>query len=124
MKLLLDQGLPRGAAVILREAGFDAVHTGEIEMARAGDQEILARAAGERRVVVTLDSDFSMLLALSGAQGPSVIHLRLQGLTGSMAASLIWSVVKEYAAALDQGVVVSLGEEGALRLRKLPIIRG
>jgi len=29
MKLLLDQGTPRSAAVILRRAGFDAVHTGE-----------------------------------------------------------------------------------------------
>ena len=41
MKLLLDQGLPRSAAGLLRNAGFDAVHTGEIGLARAEDAVIL-----------------------------------------------------------------------------------
>ena len=43
MKLLLDQGLPRSAAELLRAAGIDAVHTGEIGCATAEDAEILAR---------------------------------------------------------------------------------
>jgi predicted nuclease of predicted toxin-antitoxin system len=30
MKLLLDQGLPRTAAELLRTAGVDAIHVGEI----------------------------------------------------------------------------------------------
>ncbi|CAN5821464.1 hypothetical protein BH20ACI3_BH20ACI3_27630 [soil metagenome] len=42
MKLLLDQGLPRSSAAILREAGFDAVHTGEISLQRVGfDDQII-----------------------------------------------------------------------------------
>ncbi len=44
MKLLLDQGLPRSSAAILREAGFDAVHTGEISLATAEDELILQRS--------------------------------------------------------------------------------
>jgi len=39
MKLLLDQGIPRSAATILRRASFDAVHTGEIGLAEAEDSE-------------------------------------------------------------------------------------
>ena len=35
MKLLLDQGLPRSAAALLRDTGIDAVHTGEIGYAVA-----------------------------------------------------------------------------------------
>ena len=44
MKLLLDQGLPRSAAALLRNAGFDTVHTGEIGLARAEDAVILDEA--------------------------------------------------------------------------------
>ena len=58
MKLLLDQGLPRTAAELLRTAGVDALHVGEIGYATAGDATILQIAQDEQRVVVTLDADF------------------------------------------------------------------
>ena len=53
MKLLLDQGLPRSAAGLLRQEGLDAVHTGECGLSVASDYEILAagrtRPQGEGR---------------------------------------------------------------------------
>ncbi len=54
-RILLDQGLPATAVMILREDGWDAVHTREIEMHEASDLDILAYAARESRVVITLD---------------------------------------------------------------------
>ena len=45
-------------------------------MQRSLDEEILAYAARHDRVVVTHDSDFSRLLAMTAAMGPSVIHVR------------------------------------------------
>ncbi len=66
MKILLDQGLPRSAADALREVGVDAVHVGDIGMAAALDEQILARAHAEERVVVTLDADFHA----SGGRAP------------------------------------------------------
>jgi len=45
MKLLLDQGLPRSAALLLRAAGLDADHVGERGYATAADSAILALAA-------------------------------------------------------------------------------
>jgi predicted nuclease of predicted toxin-antitoxin system len=45
MKLLLDEGLPRSAAQILRESGIDAVHAGESGLATASDVDILAFAS-------------------------------------------------------------------------------
>jgi predicted nuclease of predicted toxin-antitoxin system len=37
MKLLLDQGLPRSAAVLLTRAGHDTVHVGDIGLGEADD---------------------------------------------------------------------------------------
>jgi predicted nuclease of predicted toxin-antitoxin system len=57
MRFLLDQGLPRSAAGLLRARHFDAVHAGEIGLAFAADLEILSRGREERRVIVTLRAD-------------------------------------------------------------------
>ncbi len=46
MKLLLDQGLPRSAASLLREAEIDTVHTGEIGYATAEDAMIMDACFG------------------------------------------------------------------------------
>ncbi len=43
MKLLRDQGLPLSAAALLRDAGIDTVHVGEIGMAEAEDADIIQR---------------------------------------------------------------------------------
>ena len=68
MKLLLDQGLPRSTAELLREKGLDAVHTGECGLAVASDDAILAAGRTQGRTVVTLDSDFHAILALEEAE--------------------------------------------------------
>jgi len=80
MKLILDQGTPRSAASLLREVGFDAVHTGEIGLAEAEDAVIIQQAALEERVVVTLDADFHSLLALAQTRRPSIVRIRIEGL--------------------------------------------
>jgi predicted nuclease of predicted toxin-antitoxin system len=49
----LDQGLPRTTAGRLRERGLDAVHTGEVGLASASDEEILAFARESQRIVTT-----------------------------------------------------------------------
>ncbi len=80
MRLLLDQGLPRSAARFLREAGIDTVHVGEIGYSTAHDATILQRGQDEGRTVVTLDTDFHVILAISRATSPSIIRLRIEGL--------------------------------------------
>ena len=66
MKLLLDQGVPRSAAALLRADGLDAVHTGEVGMATAEDAAILDRGRAEDRLIVTLDADFHRILCAVG----------------------------------------------------------
>ena len=118
--LVLDQGLPRDAAAILRQAGHDCVHAGEIGMAKAEDREIIAWARQHRRTVVTLDADFHSELAASGALSPSVIRLRLQGMDAPAVARLVQTIVRKYGGALIRGCVISVTPK-KIRLRWLPV---
>jgi predicted nuclease of predicted toxin-antitoxin system len=119
MKLLLDQGLPRSAARLLREAGIDTVHVGEIGYSTADDTTILTRGRDEGRIVITFDADFHALLALSRATTPSVI--RIEGLYGQEAANLIQAVLARCGEDLKQGAVVTV-QPGRIRVRHLPLL--
>jgi len=121
VKLLLDQGLPRSAATLLREQGFDTVHVGDVEMWAAEDVEILALARLQNRVIVTLDADFHALLALSGAQFPSVIRIRIEGLKAGALVALLSQVLVEWGNSLELGAVVTVNKE-RMRMRRLPLI--
>ena len=120
MKLLLDQGTPRSAALMLRNAGFDAVHTGEIGMAEAEDAEIIRRAAYEDRVVVTLDADFHTHLALMEAFKPSVIRIRIEGLRAEEFSLLLQKILHRCADDLRVGALISVNDV-QIRVRRLPI---
>lgn len=120
MKLLLDQGLPRSAAILLREGGIDTLHVGEIGLAATTDNEILQRGRQEGRAVVTLDADFHSLLAFSKAVSPSVIRIRIEGLTGPMAANVIREAALRSKEDLENGALVTV-QPGRIRIRRLPL---
>lgn len=120
MKLLLDQGLPRTAAALLRERGIDTVHTGEIGLATAEDAEILQLAAAQGRAVVTLDSDFHALLAHTGSRSPSVIRIRIERLRAQATAELLIRVVSDWQGDLEAGAVLTV-QPGRIRFRRLPL---
>ena len=120
MKLLLDQGTPRSAAHLLRQAGHNAVHTGEIGMAEADDGEILKRASDEQRVIITLDADFHQHLALSQARSPSVIRIRIEGLRAEAFSEMAENVIRQCEDDLKTGAVISVTDL-KIRVRHLPI---
>ncbi len=121
MKLLLDQGLPRSVAGLLRDVGIDTVHIGEIGFATAEDAAILERARNEGRIIVTLDSDFHTLLAWSGASAPSVIRIRIEGLRARPTANLLRKLLPEWVDELNQGAMLTV-QPGRVRMHKLPIL--
>jgi predicted nuclease of predicted toxin-antitoxin system len=121
MKLLLDQGLPRSAASLLRAASVDSVHVGEIDMSAASDSAILVQGQAEQRVVVTLDADFHALLALSGATAPSVIRIRREGLKAVGLVTLLEKVIEAWGEELALGAVVTV-DENRSRMRRLPLL--
>ena len=119
-RILFDQGMPLTAALILRGLGWDAVHVRELGMHEAADTEILAYAARESRVIVTLDRDFPQILALTAASRPSVVLVRQQRLRGAETAALVNAIWLEHEAVLDQGCVLKVSARGT-RIRLLPL---
>jgi len=120
MKLLLDQGLPRGAVELLREARIDATHTSEAGLATASDRRVLEYARRESRIVVTLDADFHAILALSAAPDPSTIRIRIEGLTAEPLAELVRLVLERCREDLTTGAMVSVTKH-QVRIHRLPI---
>ena len=122
IKMLLDQGLPRTAADLLRERGWDVQHVSERGMSRAKDAAIIALAREEQRMVVTLDADFHALLAVSGATGPSVLRIRMEGLKANQVATLVERVLSLASDELNQGAMVTLAD-GKVRIKLLPVAK-
>ncbi len=121
MKLLLDQGLSRSSAELLRHAGIDTVHVGEIGYSTAEDASILLLGCEQNRVVVTLDTDFHALLAVTRATIPSVIRIRIEGLDGTELANLLQTVLAQCGADLVRGAAVTV-QVGRIRIRHLPLL--
>jgi predicted nuclease of predicted toxin-antitoxin system len=122
VKVLLDQGVPRRAAALLKEAGVDALHVADLGMSSADDADVLAWCRQNGAVAVTLDADFHAFIALSGETAPSAIRLRVQGLKGPEVARLLLGILSTREAQLAAGALVTV-QRGRLRLRSLPIAR-
>jgi len=89
-------------------------------MQASKDEEILARALREGRVLVSADADFGMLLALQEAARPSFILFReTELLTAQDYLSLLTSALPEFESELIAGCVVVF-RRNRLRLRRLP----
>jgi predicted nuclease of predicted toxin-antitoxin system len=121
IRLLLDMGLPRRSADSLNAQGWDCVHIGALGRCRATDAEILALAAEQNRVVITLDADFSRLLALSNGNRPSVVFLRLDHLDHNRATELLSRILPPIEMTLSAGCLVVVNPQG-IRVRSLPLL--
>ncbi len=120
MKLLLDQCLPRSTVRHLTDMGVAVEHVGDLGMATATDIQILETARELQAIVVTLDSDFHALLAISRALGPSVVRIRIEGIRGGALALILQRVLVVAGTELEAGALVSVTTD-RIRIRKLPI---
>lgn len=119
MKFLIDESIQRRVANLLTEQGHDALHVLTIDLGGSSDDRVLDAARQDDRIVVTADTDFGDLLALSGEPQPSVL-LRRPGHRPEERTQAILAAVESIGDRLESGAVVVV-EPHRIRVRDLPI---
>jgi predicted nuclease of predicted toxin-antitoxin system len=120
MKLLVDMNLSPDWVAVLKQAGWEAIHWSKVGNPRAADSEIMAWAKENSHIVFTHDLDFGSLLALTQAEGPSVIQVRTQDVTPSAIGKLVADALQQFQPDLEKGALIVLDEARA-RARVLPL---
>ena len=123
MRFLVDANLSPRVATFLSGEGFESIHVGDVDLLTATDQAILDYAAANGLVIISADSDFGELLAVSrGAVRPSVVLLRsADRLTPDQQAAILVANLAAVADELKTGALVSIAR-GRVRIRSLPIL--
>ncbi len=105
MKVLLDTCVWGGARHDLENSGHDVVWTGDWST-DPGDEEILAYAHREGRVLVTLDKDFGELAIVHSQKHSGII--RLVGFSARMQGLVCLQVLETYHKDLKKGSIITV----------------
>jgi hypothetical protein len=92
IRLLADRNLPLASVLRLRAEGFD------VAVAESGvsDEDLLARATADRRVVLTFDRDFGRLVVGAGMLGSAgVVYFRLRGARPETPAEMLLPLLRD-----------------------------
>lgn len=74
--LLSDENIQSEIVEHLRQDGFDVLDVLEDGLQGTSDSELMTRAYGEDRVILTHDSDFGTLAVLAGQATVGIVFLR------------------------------------------------
>jgi predicted nuclease of predicted toxin-antitoxin system len=120
MRLLADMHVSPRTVAHLRGAGHDAIRVNEVLPANAKDEEIVAYALAQDRVILTQDLDFSRIVAASGLLRPSVISVRLASSRVEHVNDVLDRTLHAISPFTDEGAIVTV-EDSRVRRRMLPV---
>ena len=102
---------------------IESKHWSEVGAFNAPDLEIMTFARDNGFVVFTHDLDFGSILAVTNAQGPSVVQVRTQDPIPALAGQMVLSAIREHRDHIERGALITV-EPDRLRARVLPLFRG
>ncbi len=107
MRFLFDEGLPFRLAAFLEAHGHHVTIVGHDHPHALDDQDVLAIAARERRILLTNDKDFGALVFRDRLPHAGVILFRLGYVPLEERIALLQRALSDYADQLDQFLVVT-----------------
>jgi predicted nuclease of predicted toxin-antitoxin system len=113
MKLLLDTCVWGGTKTELQTAGHDVFWTGDLPE-DPGDEDILAQAHREQRVLITLDKDFGEMVIRRNLPHSGI--MRLVNIAARQQGTVCQEVLARYGDDLIRGAIVTV-EAGRVRIR-------
>lgn len=116
MKLLADENVDQPIVRWLREQGHDVVWVAERSPGLA-DDDVLALAQANDRVLITFDHDFGERIFRRGARAPGVLLMRLRASTSTELVAAVASIWPDAARQLPGHFVVVTDRK--LRIRRL-----
>jgi predicted nuclease of predicted toxin-antitoxin system len=120
MKLYLDQMLGLDVAAALGAEGHDVIRTAERGQERADDAEVLAKAKGEGRILVTVDKHFGDWVVLPLAEHPGVIRIQVHPTLATNVLSLLQPFLAAHRADELRNRLVIVSMSGQRWIRTAP----
>lgn len=122
IRLVVDMGLPPAWIDVFTKHGWPAVHWSSIGDPRAADRTVMAWAREHNHIVFTHDLDFGTILALTRAEGPSVVQVRTHNVLPSHLEDMVVAAIRDNESELNKGAIVTI-DESRRKARMLPIGR-
>jgi predicted nuclease of predicted toxin-antitoxin system len=117
MRLCANENIPEDCVIRLRQSGHEVLWIRETAPG-SRDDEVLARAAAESRLLVTFDKDFGELVFRRGAKASQgVVLFRIAQPSATAVAERVATVL---ASRDDWPGHFSVVEDSTIRMRRLP----
>lgn len=117
MKFLVDAHLPKALAYLLREKGFDTIHTTELPAGNdTTDTEINRVSLAENRIVISKDADFYD--SFTAKKEPyKLLHVKTGNIRNSKLLELFDKNLELIIDKLDESSVIQISQNFIIKIQ-------
>ena len=117
MRVKVDENLPASLVSLLRERGFEADIVIEEGLAGSTDEDLLAAAREEDRMIVTLDRGFGDIRRYPPGSHPGIVVLRLADESALATRAAVTQLLDNHDLENLSGTITVV-QHGSLRIRR------